>query len=122
IPPLDQVPSYFENGTRKPCGGCELTVGFTGWRACAPLVVFSLALAACATAPSDRQTPAPEPRREVQTVPAATLSLPPVVAARSAPGGADHPVRSSSPARSSSTASAAADAVIATGNALPNEI
>ncbi len=76
--------------------------GFTGRRAFAPLVAFSLLMAGCATAPSNRQTPAPQPETLLQSTPVTALSLaspvaleasPAVVASASAPA-----ARSSVPA------------------------
>ena len=50
-----------ESGPRLiPFWGCELTVGFTGWRAIAPLILLSAALAGCATAPSGEPLQSPE--------------------------------------------------------------
>ena len=60
-----------------------MTVGFSGQRAFAPLVLFSLFLAGCVTAPSDRQTPAPLPEVRLPA-PAAPDSSTPLPAAATA--------------------------------------
>ena len=62
-----------------------MTVGFTGRRAFAPLVFFSLAMAGCATAPTDRQTPAPQPDVVQATAPASAGAAAAVPAAPPAP-------------------------------------
>jgi len=62
-----------------------LTVGFTGRRAFAPLVFLGLAMAGCATAPTDRQTPAPQPDVVQATAPASAGAAAAVPAAPPAP-------------------------------------
>ena len=62
-----------------------MTVGFTGRRAFAPLVFLGLAMAGCATAPTDRQTPAPQPDVVQATAPASAGAAAAVPAAPPAP-------------------------------------
>jgi membrane-bound lytic murein transglycosylase D len=91
-----------------------LTVGFTGVRALAPLVVVALFTAGCATAPSDLPSPRPEPQVAATAAPT-TAPAPPAAAAappRTTP--APLPARTASASSvTASTASPAADVAVA---------